>query len=106
MTIVIERRPRALEKPDDVEILPFADASLVRAVSEIGRNAIANVIGILHRIFEALLDAMHESSRTQAEREIANYFALRGGQLTDHLEREITRRLFTSNWSPPTNNER
>lgn len=106
MTTVIERRPRALEKPEDGEILPFADVSLVRAVSENGRNAIANVIGILRRIFEALLDAMHESRRTQAQREIAHYVALRGGQLTDQLEREITRRLFTSDWSPRANSER
>ena len=64
------------------------------------RNAIVNKVGILRRIFDAILGAMHESRRRQAEREIANFIARQGGHLTDDLEREMTRRLFTSNWSP------
>jgi hypothetical protein len=64
------------------------------------RNAIAKTVGILRRIFGAILDAMHESRRRQAEREIANFVARQGGRMTDDLEREMTRRLFTSNWSP------
>jgi hypothetical protein len=35
----------------------------------------------------------------QAEREIADFVALRGAHMTDDLEREMTRRLVTSNWS-------
>ena len=64
------------------------------------RNAIVKKVGILWRIFGAVLDAMHESRRRQAEREIAKFVALRGGPITDDFEREMTRRLFTSNWSP------
>ena len=50
-------------------------------------------------IFGALLEAMRESRRRQTERDIANYVASRGGRMTDDLEREITRRLPTSDWS-------
>ena len=50
-------------------------------------------------VFGALLKAMHGSRRRQTERDIANYVASRGGRITDDLEREITRRLFTSDWS-------
>ena len=64
------------------------------------RNAIVKKVGILRRIFDAIFDAMHESRRRQAEREIAKFVALRGGPITDDFEREMTRRLFTSNWSP------
>ena len=60
------------------------------------RNAIVKKVGILRRIF----DAMHRSRRRQAEREIANFVARRGGRMTDGLEREMARRLFTSDWSP------
>ena len=64
------------------------------------RNAILKGIGILQRFFQAIFDAMYELRRRQTERDIANYVALRGGRITDDLEREITRRLFTSDWSP------
>ena len=46
------------------------------------------------------LKAMDESRQRQVEREIAKYVALRGGRITDDLEREITRRLLTSDWGP------
>ena len=59
-----------------------------------------NRVGILRRVFGALLKAMDESRQRQVEREIANYVALRGGRMTDSLEREIARRLFTSDWNP------
>jgi hypothetical protein len=62
-------------------------------------NAILNGVGILRRVFGALLKAMDESRQRQVEREIANYVALRGGRMTDSLEREIARRLFTSDWN-------
>jgi uncharacterized protein YjiS (DUF1127 family) len=64
------------------------------------RYAIEKKVGNLRRFFDAILDAMHESRRRQAEREIVNFIARQGGHLTDDLEREMTRRLFTSNWSP------
>ena len=64
------------------------------------RNTIEKKFGILWRIFGAILDAMHESRRRQAEREIANFVARRGGRITDDLEREMARRLFTTDWSP------
>src|SRR6516165_12404028 len=57
-------------------------------------RAIEKKVGILRRIFDAILNAMHESRRRQAEREIANFVALQGGRVTDDLEREMTRRLF------------
>ena len=59
-----------------------------------------NGVDILRRVFGALLDAMYEARRRQTERDIANYVALRGGRITDDLEREIERRLLTSDWSP------
>ena len=55
---------------------------------------------ILRCIFDRILDAMHESRRRQAEIEIANFVARRGGRITADLEREMAHRLFTSNWSP------
>lgn len=45
------------------------------------RNAIAKKFGILRRIFGAILDAMHESRRRQAEREIANFIDLVGAEI-------------------------
>ena len=56
------------------------------------RNAIVKKVGILWRIFGAVLDAMHESRRRQAEREIAKFVALRGGPITDDFEREMVHR--------------
>ena len=38
-------------------------------------------------------DAVTASRRVQAEREIARFIDLNGGQLTDELEREISRRF-------------
>ena len=65
------------------------------------RNVAVNGDGILRRAFGALLNAMEESRQKQTEREIAKYVSSRGGRLTDGLEREIERRLFTSGWSSP-----
>ena len=64
------------------------------------RNAVVKKVDIVRRIFAAILDAMHESRRRQAEREIANFVARQGGRITDDLEREMMRRLFMSDWSP------
>jgi hypothetical protein len=63
------------------------------------RNMVAKGIGILRLIFDAVLNAMYESCRTRAEREIANFVARRGGRITDEFEREMARHLFTSDWS-------
>jgi hypothetical protein len=101
MTTVTECCPDTLEKRADPDTLPFADVSFAPALTAFARQAIVNARGILHHIVGALLNAMHESRWTQAEREIAHYVALRGGRLTDDLQGEITRRLFTSNWGPP-----
>ena len=64
------------------------------------RNAIVNGVGILRRVFGTLLKTLDDLRRRQAEREVAKFVALRGGRITDDLEREIMRRLFTSDWSP------
>ena len=37
--------------------------------------------------------AMEQSRRRQAEREIARFIAMRGGTLTDEVEREISRKF-------------
>ena len=50
---------------------------------------------ILRRIFDAFM----ESRQREADRQIARFLAGRDGPLTDDLEREITRRLLTSNFN-------
>ena len=64
------------------------------------RNVAVNGDGILRRAVGALLNGMEESRQKQTEQEIANFVALRGGPLTDDLEREMMRRLLTSDWNP------
>ena len=52
--------------------------------------------GILRRIFDAFM----ESRQRDVDRQIARFLAARsGGTLTDGLEREISHRLATANWS-------
>jgi hypothetical protein len=52
--------------------------------------------GILRRIFDAFM----QSRQRDIDRQIARFLAARsGGTLTDDLEREISQRLRTSNWS-------
>src|SRR5262249_24689480 len=58
------------------------------------RNVIVNGGGILRRAFSALRQATYASRQRQVERAIAKYVALRGGRITDDLEREITRHLL------------
>ena len=48
--------------------------------------------GLLRR----LLDALMESRRRQADREIGRFLASSGGKFTDEVEREIERRFFTT----------
>jgi hypothetical protein len=58
-------------------------------------NGNENKGGVLRRIFNAIL----ESRQKQVDRDIAAFIARRGGRITDDLEREMTRRLLTSDWS-------
>lgn len=59
-------------------------------------EAATNKAGILRRIFDVIM----ESRQRAADRQIARFLAARsGGRLTDNLEREMTHRLLTSNWS-------
>jgi hypothetical protein len=52
--------------------------------------------GILRRIFDALMD----SRQRDVDRQIANFLRARSAEkFTDDLEREISQRLSTSNWS-------
>lgn len=44
--------------------------------------------------FARAIAAMKLARQRQAEREIARYLALTGGNLTDEIEREIQRRLL------------
>ena len=51
-------------------------------------------------IFRRILDAMREARQREADRQIARFLAARSARsLTDDLEREISQRLLTSNWS-------
>ena len=56
-----------------------------------GSNSVANMVGVLRRIFDALI----ETRQKQADRDIARFLARSGGRLTDNMEREMTRRLLT-----------
>jgi hypothetical protein len=52
--------------------------------------------GILRRV----LDAIMEARQRDTDRQIARFLAARSAErLTDDLEREISQRLSTSNWS-------
>ena len=59
-------------------------------------EAVVKRSGILRRI----VDAFMESRQRDIDRQVARFLAARsGGTLTDDLEREISYRLSTSNWS-------
>ena len=59
-------------------------------------EGVAKKAGILRRIFDAFM----ESQQRDVDRQIARFLASRsGGTLTDGLEREISQRVLTSNWS-------
>ena len=64
------------------------------------REALMTGVAVLRRGFQALLEAMQESRRRQAEKEIARFIVGQGRQMSDDLERRINRRLFASDWSP------
>jgi hypothetical protein len=54
-------------------------------------NPVAGTVGVLRRIFDAII----EPRQKQADRDIARFLARSGGRLTDNMEREMTRRLLT-----------
>jgi hypothetical protein len=58
-------------------------------------NGVANKAGILLRIFNSIF----EWRRKQADRHIADFLTRSGGRLTGNLEREMTQRLLTGDWS-------
>jgi hypothetical protein len=51
--------------------------------------------GLLRRFYEAVMD----SRRQHAERDIARLLGRSGGRLTDDIERQITERISTGDWS-------
>jgi hypothetical protein len=56
----------------------------------------ARKVGILRRVFDAFMEARQRD----VDRQVARFVASRsGGTLTDSLEREISQRVLTSNWS-------
>ena len=56
--------------------------------------------GILRRIFDAFMD----SRQRDVDRQITRFLAARSARtLTDDLEREMSHRLSTSNWSVNAN---
>jgi len=59
-------------------------------------GAVAKRFGIFRRLFEAFA----QSRQRDIDRQIARFLAARSGpKLTDSLEREISQRLLTSDWS-------
>ena len=58
-------------------------------------NGDANKAGILLRI----VNSIFEWRRKLADRHIADFLTRSGGRLTDNLEREMTQRLLTGDWS-------
>jgi hypothetical protein len=58
--------------------------------------AVPKKAGILRRVFDAFM----ETRQRDVDRQIARFLAGRSDEtLTDDLEREISHRLSTSNWS-------
>ena len=51
--------------------------------------------GLLARLF----DAVFENRQRQAQRDVEAYLARSGHRLTDSIEREIDKRLFSSGWN-------
>lgn len=71
-------------------------ASFVSHTATANDDAVAEKAGILRRVFDAFMN----SRQRDVDRQIARFLAARsGGTLTDGLEREISQRLLTSNWS-------
>jgi hypothetical protein len=58
-------------------------------------EVVAKRIGIVRQIFDALM----QSRQRDIDRQISRFLAQSGRAFSDDLERELTRRLLTSNWS-------
>jgi hypothetical protein len=70
--------------------------SLVRNQVPEKAAAVAKKPGVLRRIFDAFM----QTRQWDVDRQVARFLAARsGGTLTDNLEREISQRLLTSDWS-------
>ena len=61
-------------------------------------ETVAKKIGLVQRIFDALM----QSRQRDVDRQIARFLAQSGRAFADDLEREISQRLLTSNWSVNT----
>jgi hypothetical protein len=59
------------------------------------RTAVAHRGGIWRRIF----DAVYESRRRHADREVAAFIERSGGRMTDNIEFQISQRLLTGDWN-------
>ena len=59
------------------------------------RTAVAKRGGIWRRIF----DAISESRRRHADREVAAFIERSGGRMTDNIEFQISQRLMTGDWN-------
>ena len=68
------------------KILPRLNHQLVAA-----STAVAKRRGIWRRIF----DAVYESRRRHADREVAAFIDRSGGRMTDNIEFQISQRLMT-----------
>ena len=58
-------------------------------------NTVVKKPSVLRRIYDAIV----ESRQKHADQMIALWVARAGGRFTDNIEREITQRLLTDNWS-------
>jgi hypothetical protein len=58
-------------------------------------ETVAKKRGLVRQIFDALM----RSPQRDVDRQISRFLAQSGRAFSDDLEREITRRLLTSNWS-------
>ena len=59
------------------------------------RSGRAKRRGIWRRIF----DAVYESRRRHADREVAAFIERSGGRMTDNIEFQISQRLMTGDWN-------
>ncbi len=57
----------------------------------------AKIAGLARRMG----DAIRAQRRREVDREIECILARSGGRITDSMEREIMRKVFASDWSPP-----
>lgn len=68
-----------------------------RNLAALSGNAIASR-GRRRGILRRVADAVCERRRKRLERDIAYFIELRGGRITDEVERQITQRLLGGGW--------